>query len=39
MGVKLSVDKEKPEDVLERYNGGPGYKRMSLDNFKKFMLK
>lgn len=39
MGIKISVDKEKAEDVLNRYNGGPANKKINLDSFKKFMLK
>lgn len=28
-----------PDDVLHRYNGGAGYKKMTLEQFKNFMMK
>lgn len=39
MGRKMFIDKEIPEDVFHRYNGGPTYKKISLEDFKKFMFK
>jgi hypothetical protein len=39
MGRKMYVIKEIPEDVIYRYNGGAGYKKISLVDFKKYMQK
>lgn len=39
MGRKMYLEREKPEDVIYRYNGGIGNKRISIQDFKKFMQK